>query len=135
MRALFEIALKKGWAQLAENLLNTCKMVERRQWYSMTPLRQFASVLEGVQGGKDASTSHDLGEIARRIERKEQFRWNDFFDFSAQRIGELIKYPKMGKVILGYVHKFPRLEISAFVQPITRSTVRIELELKTHEKF
>jgi len=41
----------------------------------------------------------------------------------------------MGKVILGYVHKFPRLEISAVVQPITRSTVRIELELRTHEKF
>ena len=39
MRALFEMALKKGWAQLAENLLNACKMVERRQWYSMTPLR------------------------------------------------------------------------------------------------
>jgi pre-mRNA-splicing helicase BRR2 len=39
MRGLFEIALKKGWAQLAENLLNICKMVERRQWYSMTPLR------------------------------------------------------------------------------------------------
>ena len=41
MRALFEISLKKGWAQLAENFLNACKMVDRRQWYSMTPLRQF----------------------------------------------------------------------------------------------
>ena len=71
-------------------------------------------MLEG-QGGKDSGANHDLGEIVRRIERKEQFRWNDFFEFSAQRIGELIKYPKMGKVILGYVYKFPRLEISAFV--------------------
>ena len=83
MRALFEIALKKGWAQLAENLLNTCKMVERRQWYSMTPLRQFASALGDGPGGKDPGISYDLNEIARRIERKEQFRWNDFFDFSA----------------------------------------------------
>jgi pre-mRNA-splicing helicase BRR2 len=41
----------------------------------------------------------------------------------------------MGKVILEYVYKFPRLEISAFVQPITRVTVRIELDLRTHEKF
>lgn len=39
LRALFEMALKKGWATLAENLLTACKMVERRQWYSMTPLR------------------------------------------------------------------------------------------------
>jgi len=41
----------------------------------------------------------------------------------------------MGKVVLSYVHKFPRLEISAFVQPITRGSARIELEFKTHEKF
>jgi len=54
-------------------------------------------------------------EIARRIERKEQFKWVDFYDFSAQKLGELIKFPKMGKVILNYVHKFPRLDISAFV--------------------
>jgi pre-mRNA-splicing helicase BRR2 len=38
-RCLFEIAIKRGWAQMSEILLNTCKMVERRQWSSMTPLR------------------------------------------------------------------------------------------------
>lgn len=132
MRALFEISLKKGWAQLAENLLNACKMVEKRQWYCMTPLRQFANALSGGQSG---SLSQDLNEVARRIERKEQFKWIDFYEFSAQKLGELVKFPKMGKVILSYVHKFPRLDISAFVQPITRSTVRIELEISTHEKF
>ena len=41
----------------------------------------------------------------------------------------------MGKVIADFVHKFPRLEILAFVQPITRGSIRIELELKTHDKF
>jgi pre-mRNA-splicing helicase BRR2 len=41
MRALFEICLKKGWAQLSEVMLNVCKMVEKRLWSSMTPLRQF----------------------------------------------------------------------------------------------
>jgi hypothetical protein len=40
-RCLFEIAIKRGWAQMSEILLNTCKMVERRQWSSMTPLRQY----------------------------------------------------------------------------------------------
>jgi len=30
MRALYEISLKKGWAMLAESLLNACKMVEKR---------------------------------------------------------------------------------------------------------
>lgn len=29
-RALFEVALKRGWAALAEKTLDLCKMVERR---------------------------------------------------------------------------------------------------------
>jgi len=135
MRALFEISIKKGWASLSENLLNICKMVDRRQWYCATPLRQFATVLENSTLSSEKTLATDLQEIARRIERKDQFRWTDLSDFSAQRLGELIKYPKMGKVILGYVQKFPRLQISAFVQPITRSNVRIELEVKAHENF
>ena len=40
-RALFEIALKRGWAALAEKILNVCKMVEMRMWLSQSPLRQF----------------------------------------------------------------------------------------------
>jgi len=39
MRALFEIAMKKGWASLSEQLLNLCKICEKRLWNSMTPLR------------------------------------------------------------------------------------------------
>jgi pre-mRNA-splicing helicase BRR2 len=42
MRALFEIALRKNWAQLSEQLLNLCKICEKRLWNSMTPLRQFS---------------------------------------------------------------------------------------------
>lgn len=41
----------------------------------------------------------------------------------------------MGSIILGYVQRFPRLKVSAFIQPITRSTIRIELEVKAHESF
>jgi pre-mRNA-splicing helicase BRR2 len=39
MRALFEISLKKGWALLADQMLNLCKICEKRLWNSMTPLR------------------------------------------------------------------------------------------------
>jgi hypothetical protein len=50
-------------------------MVEKRQWYSMSPLRQFALLNPGM--------SNELMEVARRIERKEQFKWTDFYEFSA----------------------------------------------------
>ena len=44
MRAIFEICMKRGWAVPAKAALDMCKMVERRMWGSMTPLRQFKGV-------------------------------------------------------------------------------------------
>ena len=41
MRALFEIALKKGWPVVAGRLLLLSKMVERRLWNFVSGLRQF----------------------------------------------------------------------------------------------
>lgn len=35
--------------------------------------------------------------------------------------------PKMGKTIHKYVHLFPKLELSVHLQPITRSTLKVEL--------
>jgi pre-mRNA-splicing helicase BRR2 len=35
--------------------------------------------------------------------------------------------PKMGKTVHKYVHHFPKLELSAHIQPITRSTLKVEL--------
>jgi len=40
--------------------------------------------------------------------------------------------PKQGKTILGYIHKFPRLELEAYVQPLTRTMLRVELDIKAH---
>lgn len=39
MRGLFEIFLKRGWANIAEIALGCCKMIEHRMWSCMTPLR------------------------------------------------------------------------------------------------
>ena len=41
MRALFEICVKRGWSQISMTILNVCKMIEKRMWNTMTPLRQF----------------------------------------------------------------------------------------------
>lgn len=43
--------------------------------------------------------------------------------------------PKQGKTILSYIHKFPRLELEAYVQPLTRTMLRVELDVKTHQSF
>lgn len=41
---MYEICLKRGWAIPAKAALGMCKMVEKRMWGSMTPLRQFKGV-------------------------------------------------------------------------------------------
>lgn len=104
MRAIFEIVLHRGWAQLADKTLALCKMIDRRMWQSMSPLRQFRKMPE---------------EIVKKIEKK-NFPWERLYDLGPSEIGELIRVPKLGKTIHKYVHQFPKLELSTHIQPITR---------------
>lgn len=69
-------------------------------WGCMTPLRQFQGLPE---------------EILKRIEKKEGVTWDHIYNMSAQQIGELIRYPNLGKTVHKFIHKFPRIDIKAFV--------------------
>lgn len=113
MRALFEIVLKRGWAQLAEKALNLCKMVSKRMWSVQTPLRQFHGI---------------PNEILMKLEKKD-LAWERYYDLSPQELGELIRFPKMGRTLHKFIHQFPKLNLEAHVQPITRSVLRVELTI------
>ncbi|KAK5124119.1 hypothetical protein LTR85_001822 [Meristemomyces frigidus] len=113
LRAMFEIALKKGWAGVAKDALNLCKMAEKRMWPTMTPLRQFPEC---------------SAEIVKKAERID-VPWQSYFDLDPPRMGELLGMAKQGRQVCAMVAKFPRLEISAQVQPVTRSMLRVELTL------
>lgn len=86
MRALFEISLKKGWALLADQILNLCKICEKRLWNSMTPFRQFLLM-------------PNLEEIAKKLERKVQFQLHHLYELSVQQLGEIVGNQKLGKTI------------------------------------
>ncbi|KAJ0262500.1 DExH-box ATP-dependent RNA helicase DExH13 [Hirschfeldia incana] len=110
-RALFEIILKRGWAQLAEKALNMSKMVGKRMWSVHTPLRQF----------------HEIpNEVLKRLEKKDLV-WERYYDLSSQELGELVRNPKMGRPLHKLIYKIPKLYVSANVQPISRSVLRLEL--------
>ena len=79
----------------------------------MSPLRQFKKIPE---------------EVVKKMEKK-NFPWERLYDLSPPEIGELIRTPKMGRPISRYVHQFPKLELAVHVQPITRSTLRVELTI------
>lgn len=113
MRAMYEICLKRGWAIPARAALDLCKMVEKRMWGSMTPLRQFRGV---------------PAEVIRKAEGK-QFPWYRYFDLTPPEIGELIGIQNAGKLVHRLVHSFPKLQLQAQVQPITRSLLRIDLTI------
>lgn len=112
MRALFEIAVKRGWAALAHRLLTVSKVVERRMWLSQSPLRQFAAVPE---------------VLLRKLEKNSDVPWERYYDLKPLDLGELVKMPKMGQSLHKYVHMFPKLELTAQVLPITRGLLRFNV--------
>lgn len=68
------------------------------------------------------------------MERKD-LAWERWYDLSSQEIGELIKMPKMGKTLHRLVHEFPRLELAAHVQPITRTVLKVDLVITPDFKW
>jgi len=119
MRCLFEIALKRGWASLAALTLDYSKMISKQVWRSQSPLRQFKGVPEIV---------------CKKLERKD-ITWDRYIDLSPGDLGELVGAPKMGKTLHKLVSQFPKLELSATVQPITRSMLKIELTITPDFNF
>jgi len=113
LRAIFEITLQKGWSSVTKTALDLCKMAEKRMWPTMTPLRQFPSCPR---------------EIVAKAERID-VPWNSYFDLDPPRMGELLGMPKAGRTVCSLVSKFPRVEISAQAQPMTRSMLRVELAI------
>ena len=60
---------------------------------------------------------------------KKSFPWESMYDLSATEIGELVRVTKMGESIYKMVHQFPKLDLSVHIQPITRSSLRVELTI------
>lgn len=112
MRALFEIALRRNWSGLAKLTLRFSNTVAHRIWWSQCPLRQFSNVPEIV---------------ARKLERKADIEWDRYIDLTPSDLGELVGVPKMGRVLHKLVHQFPRVDLAAQIQPITRSMLRVVL--------
>ncbi|KAH7137213.1 Sec63 Brl domain-containing protein [Dactylonectria estremocensis] len=113
LRAIFEIAMKKGWASVAKTALDLCKMAEKRMWPTMSPLRQFPACPR---------------EIVQKAERVE-VAWSSYFDLDPPRMGELLGMPRAGRTVCQLVSKFPRVDVQTQVQPMTRSMLRVELSI------
>ncbi|KAL6751574.1 RNA helicase, activating signal cointegrator 1 [Haematococcus lacustris] len=119
MRCLFEICLKRGWAGLTDRALALCKMVNHRQWGSQNPLRQFKGLPQ---------------DLLTKLEKRD-IPWDRYYDMSSQELGELVRMPKHGKQLHKLVHQFPRLQLAAQVQPVTRGLLKIDLTITPDFKW
>mmetsp|Transcript_35097 Transcript_35097/g.59441 ORF Transcript_35097/g.59441 Transcript_35097/m.59441 type:complete len:2046 (+) Transcript_35097:92-6229(+) len=112
-RALFHMVLKRGLPYITGRLLTFCKMIERQVWEHQTPLRQFP-------------LKYDL--ISKLEEKRITL---DFLaESDADEIGSLVRKRSAGGLIMKYFQTIPYVEVKAAIQPITRTVLRVALELQ-----
>lgn len=119
MRALFEVALRQGWPLMAGRLLEVCKTVDKRLWGFENPLRQFPILTP---------------EILNKLEQR-RLTVDRLKEMDSKEIGLMVSHQKMGPTIKRCVHQLPSLELEATIQPITRTVLRVRLEITPNFKW
>jgi len=113
-RALFEITFKKNWPRVALQFLRFCKMVEHRLWISAHPLRQFNMLSPNV--------------IMRLEERR--MTVDRLLDMTAEEVQNVVRGNLIiGKKVLSVARNFPLLNVTATVQPVTRTVLKLHLTI------
>ena len=115
-RALFEICLKKGLLGVAETMLALAKAVDKRLWWTASPLRQFMGFW-----GLAADVVKKLEESAIGVE--------DLADMQPMELGGLVRHPKLGPRLWQLIRQVPRLGVECTVQPITRNVLRLTVQV------
>ena len=118
-RALFEIVLRKNWPLLAGRLLKLAKSIERQMWDFETPLRQHPNIKP---------------EMIHKLESR-NFTIDKIRELDAKEVGHLLHHPKAGFEVKKAAFEIPILEIEASIQPITRTVLRVRLNLTANFRY
>ncbi|XP_003701996.2 activating signal cointegrator 1 complex subunit obelus [Megachile rotundata] len=112
-RALFKIMIEKNSAIMAGRLLDMAKMFEVQQWNFMTPLCQFSCLPSEII---DKINTFEL-----TLERLN--------DMNVKEIADILHNHKVAALVKKCCEELPALEMEATVQPITRTVLRIRLQI------
>ncbi|GBC25635.1 uncharacterized protein OCT59_020043 [Rhizophagus irregularis] len=112
IRALFEIAVNRNWAQVTVILLTFCKCIDKKMWMYETPLAQFNLPRE-IKMKLQSNSYTPLIEEMR--------------DMPPAELGQLVRNNRMGSIISKCVDMFPMLILEAQIAPITRNILRVTL--------
>ena len=123
LRALFELALRRGAPGLAHTLLQLAIAAQRQVWPHQQPLRQMASLL------KD-ETLYKLEQHTRSIDR--------LWECDEGELGEIVRHPGQGHHVRSVLDSFPGLALELSASPITRSVLQVRLsvwpEFRWHDR-
>ncbi|KAI8894352.1 Sec63 Brl domain-containing protein [Globomyces pollinis-pini] len=114
MRALLEISINRNWGPTASEILILCKTIDRRIWSFQHPLLQFdlhqdlAYKLDQLNDGMSIEVMRDM---------------------DSTELGELVRHVRMGNVLKTFVSQFPTVKLVANVAPITRTVLKISLDV------
>ena len=113
-RALFMIALNRGWGHQCLTLLSICKAIEKRIWPSEHPFHQFDLPLPVLRNLDEKTPSSDIDSLR---------------EMEATEIGHLVHNQKMGNTISKLLDNFPLLSVDAEIAPLNRDVLRMRLYL------
>jgi antiviral helicase SLH1 len=119
-RALFMIALNRGWGYQALVLLSTCKSIEKRIWPFQHPFHQF-ELPQPVLRNLDEKTPASNIESMREMEPAE--------------IGNLVHNHSAGTTISKLLDNFPTITVEAEIAPLNRDVLRMRLFLYPEFKW
>ncbi|XP_058808781.1 activating signal cointegrator 1 complex subunit 3 [Phymastichus coffea] len=112
-RALFDMMLRKNNAIMTGRVLNMAKMLELQQWDCMSPLRQFYCL---------------PSEVIARIEERD-LTVEKLREMDVKEIGNFLRNQKYAALVKKCCDEFPALDFDVTLQPITRTVLRIRLQV------
>ncbi|XP_037731289.1 activating signal cointegrator 1 complex subunit 3 [Drosophila subpulchrella] len=112
-RALFSIVLRQNNAVLAGRMLQLCKMFERRQWDLDSHLRQFPAI-----------NAETIDKLERRGLSVYRLR-----DMEQRELKEWLRSDRYAELVIRSAQELPMLEVEASLQPITRTVLRIKVDI------
>ncbi|OCT80431.1 activating signal cointegrator 1 complex subunit 3 [Xenopus laevis] len=119
VRALFEVALRKRWPAMTHRLLNLSKIIDKRLWGWASPLRQFSILPPSV--------------LSKLEERK--LTIDKLKDMRKDEIGHMLHHVNIGLKVKQCVHQIPSITMEATIQPITRTVLRVRLNINPDFKW
>lgn len=112
-RALFMIALNRGWGYQCLILLTLCKSIEKRIWPYQHPLHQFELPRP----------------VMNQLDTKDNVSIETLMDMTPAEIGSLVHNFAAGKTIHNLLKHFPKINIGSEIAPLNRDVLKIRLYL------